>query len=617
VPIYSLEKRGDGAVSRIHTSPSGDPDAIARPISDLAEALDATVRQARALIASDPGNSHAYRQLAAALRRLGRHEEAGRAEVEAIQVSAGSPQLLEAARAMRARQIEAAERLLRSFLDVDPDDPQALRMLAEIAAVTGHGGEAERLLCRALDEVPGFIPLHVNLATLWHDLGRTDDAIELLDRVLSIESGNAMVLSFKAEILAGADRMNEALDAYEKLLTLVPEAAVVWMNYGQALTVTGRIPEAIAAYRKSLHLNPNSGLAWWRLASLRATKLDEGDIAGIQRALAGASDDLNRVQLHFALGKALGDQAHFEQSFNHYAIANEIRRTIIPTDVRRIEEAVDRTQALFTPEFLDRRMGEGCPAANPIFIVGLPRSGTTLVEQILASHPLVEGMGELVDLEVIGARVAGQKEGASWLQSIGELSADDRQMLGESYLQSTRVRRKTGRPFFTDKMPSNWAYAGLIHLIFPNARIIDVRRHPLACCVSNFALYFNRETSFASSLEELGRYYRAYVQMMAHFDRVLPGRIHRMLYEGLVQRPEEQVRKLLAHLGLPFEEGCLRFHENPRAVHTPSAQQVRRPISGDRFDHWRNYDPWLGPLKEALGPVLDLYPGVPDGLLLK
>ena len=569
---------------------------------------EAAAGQVREIIAGNAHAAPAYRVLAAALRRLGRDEEAARAEADAIRISARSPRLVDAADAMRGQRVERAESLIRAHLAADPDDPQGLRMLAEIAAVCGHVGDAERLLRKALDSAPGFVPLYINLAALLQDLRRTDEALALLDVVLTSAPDNTLVLSFKAEILTGADRMDEALETHQALLALVPDAAVAWMNYGHALRIVGRSREAVAACRESLRLDPASGFAWWALANLGTVKLDQEDLAAMQAALAGAGDDLDRLQLHFALGNALGSQERFEESFSHYAAANELRRVLIPYDPNRVTETVRQARALFTAQFLRARTGQGCAAPDPIFIVGLPRSGTTLIEQILASHPFVEGAGELPDMERLATAVAARAGAASWLDAVGGLRADALHELGAAYLGTTRACRRTERPFFTDKMPFNWAYVGLIHLILPNARIVDVRRHPLGCCFSNFSRYFSRTVSFASSLEDLGRYYVAYVRMMAHFDRALPGRVHRVSYEDLVANPEREVRRLLNSLGLPFDPACLRFYENPRAVHTPSAEQVRRPVNRDGLERWRRYEPWLGPLKATLGAVLDLYP---------
>lgn len=579
--------------------------------SFLAGDPDKAARLARRIIVGDSGNSRAFRLLAAAARRLGRHEEAAHAEADAIQASARSPQLVDAAKAMRGREIEKAERLLRSWLGDDPDDPQALRMLAEIAAVCGHGGDAERLLRKALEAAPGFVPLYINLAALLQDLSRPGEAIALLDEVLANAPGNELVLSFKADILAAAGLMDKALKTHEDVIARAPDAAVVHINHGHALKAVGRGEEAAAAYRRSIELDPASGFAWWALANLKTATLDSHDIAAMEKALAGDVDDLNRIQLRFALGKALGDEERYEDSFHQYAAANDLRRALIPCDLNEIEEAVRKARALFTREFLNERAGQGCGAPDPIFIVGLPRSGSTLVEQILASHPSIEGAGELHAMESIAA-ATGRQVGVSWLDAIGTLNADALRMLGENYLAAARSARRAERPFFTDKMPYNWLYAGLILCALPNATIVDVRRHPMACCFSNFAMYFNRSTNFASGLEEIGRYYCAYIRMMDHFDSVAPGRIHRVFYEGLVHNSEGATHKLLSQLGLPFDDACLRFYDNPRAVHTPSALQVRQPIYKEDVERWQNYEPWLGPLKKALGAVLDVYPAAPS-----
>ena len=271
-------------------------------------------------------------------------------------------------------------------------------------------------------------------------------------------------------------------------------------------------------------------------------------------------------------------------------------------------------KALFTPAFLAGRAGQGCPAPDPIFIVGLPRSGSTLVEQILASHSQVEGTQELPDIITLARRLGGRARKASegrYPEALAELTAADLRALGEEYLARAAPHRKLGRPFFIDKMPNNWAHLGLIQLILPNAKIIDARRHPLGCGFSGFKQHFARGQGFTYDLADIGRYYADYVDLMAHFDAVLPGRVHRVIYEAMVADPEGQTRALLAACGLPFEDGCLRFYENDRAVRTASSEQVRRPIFTDAADHWRNYDPWLGPLKAALGPVLDAYPRAP------
>jgi hypothetical protein len=328
-------------------------------------------------------------------------------------------------------------------------------------------------------------------------------------------------------------------------------------------------------------------------------------------AKPGLGDD-DRLHLHFALGKALEDRGEAESAFAHYSQGNRLRRSALRYDADETERLVERAIALFTPAFLAERDGLGCPAPDPIFILGMPRAGSTLVEQILASHSKVEGTMELPDIPALARRLDGRSAGGAgglrYPDSLATLTAAQLSKLGEDYLERTRIQRKTGRPLFVDKMPNNWIHAGFIHLILPRARIIDARRHPLDCTFSNFKQHFARGQSFTYDQVELGLYYRAYVRLMAHFDKVLPGRVHRVIYERMVEDPEGETRHLLDRLGLPFEPACLRPHENARAVRTASSEQVRRPINRDGLDRWRPFEPWLGPLKKALGPVLDAYP---------
>lgn len=397
----------------------------------------------------------------------------------------------------------------------------------------------------------------------------------------------------KAAVLEGDGRSHEALDAHRALLARAPRAALPWTTYGRALAAAGDLQGAIEAYRKSLALDPRQGLAWWGLANLRTVHLGPDDVTRMEQTLSVVTEGLNRTQLHYALGKALGDQGRFDVSLQHYEAGNKLRGEFTAYSGTSLSEEVRQTREVVTPGFLKARRGQGAAAPDPIFIVGMPRSGSTLVEQILASHPLVEGLGELTDLGEVAAAL-GQPE------ALGGLDAAAAKALGERYLAAAGRRRRTARPFFTDKMPANWRHVGLIQLILPNAKIIDVRREPMACCLSSFTTYFNRQTSFPATLADLALYYRDYVRALDHFDNVLPVRVHRVQYERLVDDLEGETRRLLDHLGLPFAVECLRFYENPRAVQTPSAQQVRRPINREGLERWRGYEPWLGPLKDGL-----------------
>ncbi len=455
------------------------------------------------------------------------------------------------------------------------------------------GAAAVGALRRAIKLTPGDVQAHVDLASLLTRLGRAGEAIDLLDEALVRHPAAAWPLSMKAAVLEGDGRSHEALDVHRALLGRAPKAALPWTNYGRALAAAGNLQGAIEAYRKSVELDPRQGLAWWGLANLRTVHLGPDDVTQMEQALSGVTEGLNRTQLHYALGKALGDQGRFGASFQHYEAGNKLRGDFTAYSATSLSEAVRQTEAVFTPAFLEARRGQGADASDPIFIIGMPRSGSTLVEQILASHPLVEGLGELLDLGEV-ATALGQPE------TLGALEAAAAKALGERYLGAAGRRRRTARPFFTDKMPANWRHVGLIQLILPNAKIIDVRREPMACCFSGFTTYFNRQTSFPATLADLALYYRGYVQAMDHFDRALPGRVHRVRYEKLVDDLEGETRRLLDHLDLPFAAECLRFHENPRAVQTPSAQQVRRPINREGLDRWRGYEPCLAPLRLGL-----------------
>ena len=393
-----------------------------------------------------------------------------------------------------------------------------------------------------------------------------------------------------------------------------PQQPKLWMSYGHALRTTGKVPESIAAYRRALSMEPRLGEAWWSLANLKTFRFSEADVQAMHQELArdDLSDD-DRLHFEFALGKALEDASSYEESFTHYAAGNALRRVQHGHDAQENSRFVRRSRQLLTREFFAERAGWGAQARDPIFIVGLPRAGSTLIEQILASHPLVEGTMELPQLPKLARELAGprKEEEGTFLKRLAALGREELRALGERYLAETRVMRKTDAPFFIDKMPNNCMYVGLIHLILPNAVIIDARRHPLGCCFSCFKQHFARGQWFSYDLEDLGRYYRDYVELLAHFDDVLPGRVARVFYETLIDDTDAEVRRLLEHCGLPFEPGCLRFYENDRAVRTASSEQVRRPIFRDAVDHWRHYEPWLGPLRRALGDVLTDYPRVP------
>jgi tetratricopeptide (TPR) repeat protein len=522
-----------------------------------------------------------------------------RALAEAVR----NPALLRAAQALLDNDLPVAERILRPHLHDRPTDVAAIRMMAELAGRLGRYADAEKLLRRALELAPDFSAARANLATALYRQNRPAEAVEMLDRLLDEEADHPGHQNLKAAALGRLGSYEEAILIYEQVLSLLPDQPKVWMSYGHMLKTVGRTEDGVAAYRRAIALAPTLGEAWWSLANLKIVKLGREDVAAMEKALA--APDLARpdsYHLHFALGKALEDQNEAEAAFRHYAEGNRLRREGIGYDAAATSRQVTRTETLFTADFLRARQGWGCPAPDPIFILGMPRAGSTLIEQILASHPLVEGTTELPDIPTIARRLAGQADG--YPECLAALSADDMRALGEEYLDRARVQRRECTPFFIDKMPNNWIHAGLIHLILPNAKIVDARRHPLDCCVSNFRQHYARGQGFSYSLADMGHYYADYVRLMAHFDRVLPGRVVRVVHEQLVEEPEAEIRRLLDALGLDFDPACLQPHETKRAVRTASSEQVRRPINRDGIGQWRPYEPWLGPLKEALGPAL-------------
>jgi hypothetical protein len=350
------------------------------------------------------------------------------------------------------------------------------------------------------------------------------------------------------------------------------------------------------------------GEAYWSLANLKTFRFTDADLAAMRAHLADpALDDVHRVHFHFALGKACEDAGDFAQSFAHYAKGNALHRARHPHDADRNAARIRRLCRTYSAGLFRSRAGAGCPAPDPIFIVGMPRAGSTLLEQILSSHSAVEGTSELPEILSLAKDLRAEtnaEDVAAYAEVLAQKGPEQLRKLGEGYIERTRIQRKTDRPFFIDKMPNNFLHVGMIHLLLPNAKIIDARRDAMACCFSNFKQHYARGQRFSYDLRDMGRFYRDYVDLMAHFDEVLPGRIHRVVYERMVEDTEAEVRKVLDYCGLPFEPACLRFFENERPVRTASSEQVRQPIYRHGVDQWRHFEPWLGPLREALGPTL-------------
>ena len=520
------------------------------------------------------------------------------------------PRLLEAALALNENRLDVAERILKPHLKEDPYDAKAIRMLAELAARIGRWNDAETLLRRAVELAPQWTSARANLALVLGRMGRPAEALELLDEVFAAEPEGLSHWNLKAATLGRLGEFDEAIQLYEDVLKRVPGQAKVWMSYGHMLKTVGRQSEGIAAYRKAIAARPTLGEAWWSLANLKTVEFEDSDIEAMQTAARSPDlSDEDRLHLDFALGKAMHDRGKAGEAFSFYQRANALRLKMQPYKGAEVTRLVDDSIAAFGRAFFQEREGSGCQAPDPIFIVGMPRAGSTLVEQILSSHSMVEGTSELPDLPAVA------REGGRYPESVLGLMDEERRARGEEYLKRASVQRRSGRPFFIDKLPNNWMFVPFIQLVLPNAKIIDARRHPMACCFSNFRQHFARGQNFTYALDDLGRYYSDYVRLMAHVDSVLPGRVHRVVYERMVDDTEAEVRELLDYLGLEFEPACLEFHKTERPVRTASSEQVRQPIYRDSTDEWRAYETYLEPLKAALGEVVDTYPAAPASFL--
>jgi tetratricopeptide (TPR) repeat protein len=592
--------------------------AIARGEAGRPTEAVAALRRALQL---KPDSIDAWRLLAEQLDTLGDTAGADQARAAHIKAATKDPRLMEAAAALVENNLPVADSRLRKHLQSYPTDVAALRMLAEVAGRLRRYAEAQELLERCLTLSPSFDAARHNYAVVLNRQANPAAALTQVEQLLAKNPRNPNYLNLQAAILANLGDYADSIEVYEGILKAYPQQPKVWMSYGHALKTASRLEDSVTAYRRAISMEPTLGESYWSLANLKTFRFGESDMLAMNNALSRtdlAHED--RLHFEFSLGKALEDAGSYAESFVHYSKGNAVRRRLHPYDADENTRYVQHCKRLFTEGFFARRSAAGCSSPDPIFIIGLPRAGSTLLEQVLASHSLVEGTIELPNVPQIARELARKDESddtaadsdARFFDRLAALDPSELKSLGERYLASTRVHRKTSAPFFVDKMPNNCLYAGLIHLMLPNAKIIDARRHPLGCCFSAFKQHFARGQNFTYDLAELGRYYRDYVELMAHIDAMMPGRIHRVFYESMIEDTEAEVRRLLDYCGLEFEDSCLRFYENERPVRTPSSEQVRQPIFRDGMHHWRHFEPWLGPLRQALGPVLDRYPAVPE-----
>lgn len=558
-----------------------------------------------------PQNGQAFEALGDARFALGDVGGSERAYDRALVLGFSDPLLREAAAAMIAGDHRGAEARTRARLAEAPEDAEAFGLLGEILLRDGRPAAAEIAFRAQLDRDAGAG--RFSLAKALFQQQKAAAALEVLEALLAAAAGDPALLNLQAACLALTGDFEAAAAAYEALLTRFERHARLWANYGRVLRSLGRRAEAVAAYRRSLDLDPGLGEAYWSLSNLKTEPFSDQDLEAMRRGLAGGSAGLeDQVQLSFALGKALEDRGRTDEAFAAYAGGAALKRRALAYDRRETTRFAEASRRLFTRGFFEARTDFGAADASPIFIVGLPRSGSTLLEQILASHPLVEGTMELPGVRFC---VAALEDGAApsppYPDAAGRLSRSGAAELAALYLKSAEPHRRLKRPFFVDKAPNNFLHVGLIHLMLPRAKIVDARRHPLGSCVSAFKQHFGAAQNFSYDLEDLGAYYRDYVGLMRHWDAALPGRVHRVIYEDLVGDLEGEVRRLLEALDLPFDPSCLAFHQTRRAVSTVSSEQVRRPLYREGLDNWRPFEPHLAPLKRALGPALGDWRGAP------
>ena len=507
-------------------------------------------------------------------------------------------------------ELDRSKSIIRAFLIQHGNHPDGMRLLARIGMARDVLDDAELLLAGALTLAPDYHAARFNYAQVLTLRHKYAQACEEIERLLKLEPQSSEYRRLGATIAVGLGEHEKAIAIYHELLRETPRSPDVNLWLGHALKTTGHLPEAVAAYRAAAKARPNFGDAYWSLANLKTYRFPDEEIARMRAEESSpATDPTDRTHLCFALGKALEDRGEFAESWAWYERGNTLKRAESHYRADVIEANTRAQIDVCTREFFMDRTGWGSSQTDPIFIVGLPRSGSTLLEQILASHSQVEGTHELSDIQSIVTELQGRDAALKsrlYPRVLAELPRDACERLGEKYLADTRMYR-SGRVRFIDKMPNNFRHIGLIHLMLPKARIIDARREPMACCFSNLKQLFAQGQEFTYSVEDIARYYRTYVELMRHWDEVLPGRILRVHHEDVVGDLEGSVRRILDYCGLAFEPACIEYHKTQRSVRTPSSEQVRQPIFRDGLEQWKNYEPWLGPLKTALGDALTRY----------
>lgn len=556
----------------------------------------------------NPALTASWQAQANLLRAAGNHAEADQALAQLQRIKTLPRELLAVTNHLHEGRILRAEEIARAFLRKQPQHIEGMRLLADIGSRLGVLEDADFLLETASALDPDNVQLRIDYIQVLRKRQKFSAALEQARDLLARDPESPIFQSLFAIESMQAGDYDTALDAFEKVLTKIPNDPATLTSRGHALKTYGRTDEAIASYQAALRAAPHYGDAWYALANLKTYRFSDDEVREME-AMQNRADltTMSQVHIAFALGKAFEDLAQHKPAFENYQLGNALKQKQTRYTTAQMQDEFDTQKRFCTPEVIDGQSGKGCRAPDPIFIVGLPRAGSTLIEQILASHSQVDGTLELPNILSLAHRLRGRNLATDrnrYPRILAELSAAELRALGEDYIENTRVHRK-GAAFFTDKMPNNFRHIGLIHLILPNAKIIDARRAPLDCCWSGFKQLFAEGQEFTYGLDEIGKYYRGYVDLMAHWDSVLPqDRILRVQHEDVLDDLEVQVRRLLDYCELPFESNCVEFHKTDRAVRTASSEQVRQPISRKGQNQWQPFEPLLDPLKQALGSEL-------------
>jgi tetratricopeptide (TPR) repeat protein len=573
----------------------------------MQERFEEAVATFESALKLDPRLPFARKKLGEALAALGRGPEADKAFEGWFDQDAARAQVAIALDHLGAGRKDAAIRTLRTILRVRPDSVDALHALAQ--AYWGdeqRSSDIEALLKRVVELSPAHISAWAMLGALLHETDRPEEAIPCYQRVVQLEPGHVGGWSGLGAAYARIGDVDKGAEAYAQSVKLQPNLPGTHMSYAHELKTLGRQAEALHEYRRAIALKPDFGEAYWSMANLKVFRFAAAEVAAMEEQLK--RDDLSEsanVHFRFALGKAYEDAGDYDRAWEYYDSGNRRQRPLVSYDPVGFETRHEEIAEVFSREFLEQHAGEGYESDAPIFIVGLPRSGSTLIEQILSSHSQVEGTLELPTLGKIAVSTGFfRRENREYPAAVRELRSRDFRSFGQQYIEETQIYRSTGRPRFTDKLPNNFSHVGFAHLILPNAKFINARRHPLDSLLGSYKQLFGKGQNFTYDVQELALYYRQYYETMKHWHRVLPGKVLDVHYEETVGDLETQVRRILAHCGLPFEEGCLRFHETERAVKTASSEQVRQPLYTRALGTWRRYARHLGPWQEELADVI-------------